>query len=318
MNTIKWDRLPVRVAGCYSDVPLTLYHSANICDTPSISSTGLRAIYTTSPAHYFATSPYDQNRPADTESDTEWSVLGRAAHHLLIGSAGHSFADEYVIRPATYVDDTGKTKPWSGNAHKCKKWLADASHAGKTVLTEDQIYNIKGMATSLGKDELVRQGVLDGLVERSLFWPDKETGVWLKARPDVIPTGSGDVVDFKTTESTRYLDLGRSLAKFGYYQQGALIADGLQAVFGLTMTMFYIVWVEKVRPWCVRLTPIAMDDIERGRKRNRVAIRRFADCMSTGRWPGPAAYDSGDEFAVLRLSDAERDFVDRRLKWEGM
>jgi hypothetical protein len=136
--------------------------------------------------------------------------------------------------------------------------------------------------------------------------------VWLKARPDAIPNASGDVADLKTTKSVLWPDLMRTLDSAGYCQQGALIVDGFKTVLDIEVTSFVLVFVEKKRPYCVRVTPIDPADIERGRRMNRVAIRRFADCWNAGKWPGPGE----DDFNYLKLSDNARERIDKRLSFE--
>ncbi len=49
-----------------------------------------------------------------------------------------------VLRPATYFDENGNEKPWSGNANACKHWLGNQRKAGRTVITETEI-NISGI-----------------------------------------------------------------------------------------------------------------------------------------------------------------------------
>src|SRR5271156_3113342 len=197
MKSTAWKGQKITEAGCYSDMGLDAYHSGTICAGPSISSTGLRRLYSQSPAHFFDKSPYCQS-PAE-EDEPEHFILGRAAHHLLVGGPGH-FSKEYVIRPDMAPDG----RAWNGNNKTCIAWLDSMRKNNKTVLKPDHVEAIKGMAFSLGKHPLVAGGVLDGWIERSLFWQDKETGVWLKVRPDAIPKDGYDAADLKTTNSVQW------------------------------------------------------------------------------------------------------------------
>jgi hypothetical protein len=353
LQSIPWDGSPISIAGCYSGVPLNDYHRANICVGPSVSSTALRKIYAYSPAHYWDESPINPRRvlPDPTRAEAEWRIIGRAAHHLLVGAVG-AFDREYIIQPLKYpaaskdpaelreMVKLGWTeeyvnKKWNNNTTYCKNWGIAKRTAGITIMTEDHVKTIEGMAISLGRDPLIGggKGVLDGLIEQSIFWKDKETGLWLKSRPDVVPTDSCEPADFKTTQSVLWNMLQYALDDLGYYQQGALIGDGLKAVFNMDMTCFSLVWVEKKRPHCVRITPLYGEDLVRGQLRNRVAMRTFAEChqkfeecQKSGAdpaqydlcWPGPAISRTGDELASLQLSTAARDRIDRRLRFEGM
>jgi hypothetical protein len=57
-----------------------------------------------------------------------------------------------------------------------------------------------------------------------------------------------------------------------------------------------LVFVEKKRPWCVNIKPIAPEAIMAGHRIVRRAVRRFADCLSKGEWPG---YDDSGMTAYM-------------------
>jgi hypothetical protein len=300
----RWDGKTITVPGIYSDVPMKDYHRGDICAGPGTSSSGLRGIRR-SAAHYWDTSPLNPNRN-DADDDKESFVLGRAAHHLICGQA--FFAAEFVIQPATLDGE-----PWQGGRKLCKTWKAARKREGKTVLTEAQVEAVKGMAIALGKNPLVQAGILNGLIERSMFWQDAETGLWLKARPDAMPSDSGDFADLKTTVSVQYIDLQRTLDDYGYHMQGALVLEGAAAL-GIEAASFTDVFVEKKRPHCVWPLTIIDEDIALGARENRVAMRLLADCLSSGRWPGPG--NDGTDAGYIQLSDRARERAEARLKFE--
>lgn len=305
MKSIPWDGQRITAPGLYSGIPLDDYHRGDICDGPSISSSGLRLIWSKSPKHFWAQSALNPQRKVDDESNA--FVLGRAAHHLICGEIG--FADRYVIRPELAPDG----KAWHGNNNSCKKWLANARLSGKTVLTPDQVEQVRGMAISLGEHPLMREGILNGLVERSMFWRDVKTGVWLKSRPDVVSTSSGDFADLKTTTSVLYHDTQRAISDYGYQQQGALVLDGASNL-DMPAESFSLVWVEKEVPHCVRVQMLKDEDLLRGAKMNRIAIDTFHACFTAKHWPGPGD-DRGDA-EYVDLSDAARKRIDDRLQYQ--
>ena len=51
---------------------------------------------------------------------------------------------------------------------------------------------------SLAEEPLIKAGILNGLVEHTMVYQDKETGVWIKVRPDCVPTDGADISDLKT------------------------------------------------------------------------------------------------------------------------
>jgi hypothetical protein len=274
------------------------YHS-DICDGPSVSNSGLKTIWDESPAHYWCRSYLNPARIEETEERPHFS-LGRAAHHLLfLGRKG--FDEEFVTRPEQWSDWRSKD---------AKLWREAALADGKTVITDSELELIAGMARSLAAHPLVKAGVLDGYVERSLVWKD-QTGVWLKSRPDCIPNDSGDGADLKTTTSVRTDDLRRSIAAFNYPMQGALTAMAFENVLKRQLQTFSLVFVETKPPHCVRVVTIKPDDIERGLKQVRAAVNTFAECWASGRWPGPGGEQQDAEF--LDVPEWARKSIDDRI-----
>ena len=269
-----WDGQTITEPGVYSGVSNAAYHRrADICAGPSISSGGLRRIETTSLAHYYATCPYNPGR-VDEDDDSEALIFGRAAHTLLLGEEG--FKTEYLIRPDAYPDAKGDEKAWNGNATWCRKWLADAARAGKTVLTKAQLDRIVGMAEAMARHPTIRGGILNGQIERSVFWRDPLTGVWLKSRPDALPEDDLTLVDLKSCASAHPLAVRKAISDHGYEQQLALAEDGLRETRGQIIRERVLVFVESKRPHAINIKPVVEDAINWGRRQNRRAIDRFA------------------------------------------
>lgn len=297
MNEIAWNGKPIGTKGVYVNLPLLDYHN-QLTVGPSVSSTILRTCWEKSPSHAFAQSYLNLHRKPVERSHFS---LGRCAHKLLLeGPSG--FSNEFAVRPAEFSD-------FRSNA--AKAWRDAQILLGMTIVSSDDLEAVRGMAGSLAAHPMVKAGILDGLVERSLVFQDAETGLWIKARPDVIPLGGGDLSDLKTTVSVSSDDLSRSIASFGYHCQGALCADALKAVCDIEMTSFTLVFVEKQEPYSVRVVTIPEEDIERGRHQNRWAMREFAKAIETGVWPGPGGIAGDAEFIGLPVW--ARTQIDNRL-----
>ncbi len=303
MNSIQWDGQRISKPGIYAGIPLDDYHRGDICDGPSISSSGLRTLWQTSPAHFWDASPLNPVR--GEEIDKKQFVIGRAAHHLICGEVG--FAKQFVIRPEKAPDG----RAWHGSNKGCIDWIAAQRAMKLTVLTPDDVADVRGMAVALGNNSLMQAGILNGLVERSIFWRDKKTGVWLKVRPDVISTSSGDFADLKTTNSVLGVDTQKSLDSFGYHMQAALVMEGAVEL-GLPINTFSLVWIEKKRPYCVRVQTLIDDDIVLGTKQNRSMIDLFQQCYAAKHWPGPG--DDRADAEYIKLSDRARERIETRLQ----
>lgn len=284
MKPIQWKRgMVITEPGIYAGVPMSVYHSQDLCDGPSISSSGLRKIFNESPAHFYC--GWDGNPNREDAGDTAAFTLGRAAHHLLLGES--EFSTLFIQRPEELAG-----KPWQGNRTECKAWLKEQADAGRTVLKPDDIKAIRGMARSLAAHPLVEAGIINGGIEMTMCWRCKDTGVWKKCRPDATPNDSGDFADLKTCLSVATDDLQRSIYEYGYAQQGSLIHEGWNAITGGTETSFSLVFVEKVPPFCTRVVTLRDDDLVRAERANYAAAAIFANCLATGEWPGPGNADA--------------------------
>jgi hypothetical protein len=288
----------ISAPGVY-DLTMARYHG-DCAAGPSISSSGLRTIWSQSPAHYFLTSPYNPE-PPEPEERPHFS-LGRAAHHLLfLGRKG--FDDEFVTRPEIWSD--WRTKD-------AKAWREAALADGKTVITAGELEQIVGMAKTLGAHPMVKAGILDGYVERSLIWRDRETGVWLKSRPDNVAGDGLDMSDLKTTTDVSTEAIARTIASFSYHAQGALVGMACRELLQREMQTFTLVFVETKPPHCVRVITLKPDDIVRGERQVRAAIAQFAHATATGNWPGPGGDQQDAEY--LDLPEWSRRQIDSRLE----
>ncbi len=251
--------------------------------TPSLSSSGGRKIDDESPAHFFAGSYL--NPDAEPYKSSEAYIFGKAAHHLYTGEA--NFNEHFIEQ----LDKAPDGRDWHHANLSCKKWLGEQALAGREVLKPSSIVHIGGMAHSLAAHPAVQEGLLNGLVEHSIVWKDKVTGVWLKARPDNIPLESDMVADIKTTTDASHHACMRSMTDYGYHCQLAFIHEGILATTGRTMSDYFLVFVEKSPPYAVAVKLVDWTAIEYGRRQMRRAINRFADCLEKGEWP---AYEDDD------------------------
>lgn len=308
LKSIKWDGEKIGKQGMYAGLPIDLYHS-NICEGPSVSSSGLRKIFSESPKHYWHSSYMNPDYDPGVESDA--LIIGRAVHHLLLGEPG--FAAAFVEQPAEYIHPKDGKKPWSNNATVCKEWIAARHKEGKTVLTKKEVESIRGIAQAMAHEELVQAGILNGLIERSLIWKDKATGIWLKARPDAIPSASGDFADLKKTQSVIYTDLQRTIADYGYLQQAAMVREGAREVLGIEIESYTLLFVEEKAPHCVRPVILKPDDIELGHQCNLAALGIMSRCLHEKRWPGPGRDHDVAEY--IDLSDWARKSIESTLEF---
>lgn len=289
MKIIPWDGNPISKPGVYSGVPIDIYHSGKLCDGPTLSSSGARKIFVKSPLEYWIYSPFNPHRLEEPTNSA--FILGRAAHHLALGE--DNFTKYFAIRP----EEIGGEK-WHGNRLVCKKWLKDQQELGHEVLTPSDMEAIRGILgllpwqegladCGLKNNEMVRLGLLNGLIETTIAAKDPETGIWLLARPDSIPMDSLVAGDIKTAESVDIHSMRNTIAEYRYDMQAAMIRWCLAMVTHVKLQSFALVFVQKKPPHAVAVREIFGPAMDQAEVDVRIAIAAFDRGMKTRKWPGP-------------------------------
>lgn len=299
----EWQGDKIGIPAIYKGIPIETYHG-DLCVGPSVSSTILRIMMQRSPAHAWARSVYNPKRVEDKPSPGK--IIGKAAHHLLLGEA--EFDKFYVERPEE-IDGAA----WQGNRKVCRQWLKDRAQEGLTVLAEGQLERIRGMAEALARHPLIQQGILNGQIERSMVWKDPATGLWVKTRPDAIPTDSLDFSDLKTTTDIDFMEVMKTIGNFGYHQQAALVGEGCKHLLKKPMQSFNFIFIESDAPYCVRVVSLKDNALALGTKMNRAAMEKFAECWEKKAWPGPA--DDQRDVENIELPEWQVKQMEDQLKY---
>lgn len=262
--------MKITAPGVY-DIEIERYHhDPNLCDGPSISASGLRTILSESPAHYWAFSPYNPNRFRD--ETTKALDIGRAAHSLVLGEP--EFREHFIISPY----DDFRTK-------EAREWR-DAQT--RTVLKADEFATIEAVAAAQRRSPQCMRAFEHGKPEQSLIYRDKETGVYVKSRPDWLPDDPATrfIAEFKTARSIDPRKWSSDAFAFGYDLQIAMQIDGVREVMGIAPLGVAHVVQEKDAPYLCELRMFTDEHVDHGRFRYRRALRIFAECMNSGEWPG--------------------------------
>lgn len=281
--------------GVYRGISLDDYHGkSDLFDGPSISKSAMKWLlppHGGSPKAFWGRWKWN---PDHIEPKTTPALdFGKAAHCLLLGD--EVFAEKFCVRPAWRPDDMDKPKKdrrqWNANANACKVWLED--HEDLTVIAPDQIDRIKRIAADAATYPLVQQGILNGKIERTLCWKDPATGIWLKCRPDAVPTSSGIYCDLKTASSFDEDFLERQIFDACYYLQAAMtrmVCRGL----GLPFETFALLYVLNDDVPDTAHAEIADFELDRGEKAIRWCLDTIAACLKSGEWPGAQPFSNGE------------------------
>lgn len=296
IRTLK-DGEQITEAGAYR-CSMDWYHSQGICPGPSISSTGLRALALQSPHAFWKTSDWNEDRYPKKETPEQF-VLGRAAHSIILGD--EVFDEHFVFIPkgspqrptATQIAAFERDGSWSESAQtRADFWLPfDEKAEGRLMLTEGQVEKIMFMAENIAATPEAVEVLTSNLTEISLIWQDEATGIWVKSRPDCLPSNGADFGDLKTfSPKGRDLILSsmRSTTDFGYSLQMALAVMGSEIVFGGTAERCALVFVQTTEPYEVIPVQIDADTIYWSKVLCRHGLNLAAHGLKTGEWPGVA------------------------------
>lgn len=276
--------------GAYEGIDNEVYHRVEICDGPSISSTGLKTIETKSPLHYWHDSPLNPDRP-EPEQKRHFNV-GKAVHDLIL--LGDLFPKNYFILPDGY---DGRLKKWQD----ARDERAAAEESGVPVLFHGEGQMVEAIAEVVAKDDLASLLLRSGTPEMTVAARDPQTGVWMRCRPDVLPDTTEIIPDIKTTLNAHPAAFEKQATQLGYFQSAAFYLDVIAEVFGeaAAKRRFLLIAAEKNPPYPVQIYQLDDEAIQGGRMINRRALNIFADCLKTGNW---WAYTRPDQSPIQSLS----------------
>lgn len=257
------------------DVPESWYHA----DRTALSSTGARTLVNDCPAKFLH--DREHGRP-----DSPVLEFGRAYHSLVLGS-GPPVVEIKAKTRGTKAEDQAR---------------AD----GQIPLITKDYQRAEGMARALRAHPIA--GPLfarAGVAEQTFVALDEESGVLRRVRvdwmPNVLPGARVLAVDLKTTASAEPVAFAKSMANYGYHQQGAFYGDVLAQVLGAA-PRFVLVAQEKDPPYLITIAEPDDEAIAWGRELNRHALRTYARCTAAGEWPGYEAQIPREDGGIARLA----------------
>lgn len=256
--------------GFYDGIDAEDYHG-NICDAPSLSSSGARTIVGVCPQRFWFDSYLN---PAFIPKFSKNFDIGHAGHYMMLEE--DKFSEKVVLIDAP---------DWRTKAAKAARQEAYDTHR-VPLLTKD-LGPIQAMRKTLFSHSLAGEVFKrSGIAERSMFCRDPETGIWMKSRPDLLPQHRPFIVDYKTAANANPDDLEDIICDMGYHQQAAWYCDVYEHVMGHPAERFWFCAQEKKAPYLVSIFALTEDALQVGRDRNREAIDLFDYCLRKGEWPG--------------------------------
>jgi hypothetical protein len=210
--------------------------------------------------------------PAAEPTYSDKFDLGTVAHALLLEAGGEIAvidAENYTTKAAREARDA-------------------AREAGRTpVLTAayEQADAMAKRARTFLDNAVTGWG--DGKPEQVMIW--QEGDAWCRGMVDWLKNDALTVIDYKTTgTSARPDDVERHLFDMHYHLKAGLYERGLNVLHpqGTGRRQFLFLFQETDPPYECSLVKLSEAAMMIGRKQATYAIRRWAQCMRSGVWPG--------------------------------
>lgn len=233
---------------------------------------------TRSPLHAWARYIDPNRKPSEP---TPAMAFGTACHSAVLEP--DAFAAEYVTAPEGIDRRTKEGK---------ERWAAfEAEAAGRTVLKADEHEAILAIRAAVMAHGLAGTWLANGEAEVSWFAESPDhPGLILRGRTDrtvVVGDGALLVGDLKTTTDATRSAFVAEIYRRNYHLQAAFYVD-LLALCGHPVGHFVFIAAEKTHPYAVGVYHLDPEDLEVGRQAYKRELAKVADCLASGRWPGPS------------------------------
>ena len=108
----------------------------------------------------------------------------------------------------------------------------------------------------------------------------------VKARPDYLHQGNGDIIDLKTTRDSAFAAFPRQAYEYQYHLSAAFYRDVVDLELGKKDRHVWYIALEKECPFDVCVYRANDMMLDRGEADYRKAIWRYLEARKTGVWPG--------------------------------
>lgn len=267
--------------GLYDDIIDRVYHSDPVIE-PSLSSSIAKLLVHRSARHAAFRHPR-LNKNIPPEKYDPKKAIGTAAHRTLLGKGGAI----KIVNAPDFKTKVAQTARDTALAEGLTPVLADDMDEVETMVeaARDQLANtdLAGYFDAPGKSEV------------TMVWKMPVTGfepVWCRGRldrlPDAVRNGGHIVIaDLKTTASSSHWDDWESIAyDMAYDIQSVFYALGLRSLIpDIRSVTFKFPVLEQKPPYGLTVNEFPGLAIEEAQQDVGLALRIWATCMKTGKWP---------------------------------
>lgn len=272
----------IRPIGIVHDMPLQDYLAVD-----ALSASGLKLL---------ARSPWHYKNRVETDP-TPVMLRGSLAHCALLEP--DAMAARYVVvpegAPARPSRRQWEAKDPSPASKAAMQWwtLFHAENGTREIVTAEDFALCQAQLQAVAREPALADLLKAGRSEVSIFWVDKATGIYCKARPDHLPPidgGSITPLDLKTCADESPSAFGRAAARLRYDLQAAHYTAGIEAVLRTSVRQFIFGAVTNKAPVLAVAYTLTDEVRDQGKDERRELMERLAWCQREDQWP---AYGSG-------------------------
>lgn len=256
--------------GIYKNLSNNDYHG----DKSSLSRSSIKDFHR-NPRYYWSMHLNDA-RPERTQ--TREMIIGSAFHTLVLEP--EKFNSEYAVEPPkVLLKDVGREL-----YDEYKKHCEELEDSSLIVLSLDEYNNLNSMKEAVNKSNIVMELLTGGEIETSFFWEDEDSGMTIKARPDVLH--SNMIVDLKTINDASFYSFQRSMVDGWYHVQGAMVRDAVRQLKDVEINRVINVCVEKKYPYCIGVYIIDEAAIDHGEELYKGVLLNMKSCIINNDFEG--------------------------------
>ena len=164
--------------------------------------------------------------------------------------------------------------------------MFEAENEGKLIVSQEEYDQLTAMRDGILTNPTARNLIQsDGMRERPIRWQHSGTGLWCKAKPDLMTFDF--FVDLKTIDSLA--NWTKHVANFGYHRQQSFYQSGDRAItehfrHRNPPKEFVFVVVEKQAPFEAAAFTLDESTVMQGQAENEAALIELAERIRTKNW----------------------------------
>lgn len=256
---------------------------------------------------------FDEYLSIEAFSNSDMTLLSRSAWHyknrlpkkptraMLRGTLAHcaqlepnALHQRYVFVPSDAPRRPTEAQWNAKNSNKdsmaAKEWWSEFLNGvgERELVTAEEFTVLQQQLAALAVEPELARMLATGFSECSVFWIDKETGVYCKARPDHVHTiddRTVQLLDLKSTADESPNGFGRAAARLGYHRQAAHYTAGFTRATKMKVEAFVFGAVTSQPPVIAVPYVLTNEILSQANDERRELLELYARCKRENHWP---------------------------------